>query len=78
MRTVLSDDMLKLAEILQVDVVRVTYEVSINEPLHPDPTVATRMREFALGDCGFGCKVYADPRSDVRVLAHNSTYGCRK
>ena len=32
------------------------------------------MREVALGPCG--CKVYADPRSAVRVLAHNSAYGC--
>jgi hypothetical protein len=56
-----------------------TYEVSYNEPLHPDPEIASRMREVAIDNsCGFGCKIYADPRSSVRVLAHNSAYGCRK
>jgi len=60
------------------DKVEVTYEVASNEPLHPDPEVASRMQEFALGDCGYGCKIYADPRSNVKVLAHNSSYGCPK
>lgn len=58
--------------------INVTYEVSINEPIHPDPQVASRFREVALGNCGYGCKIYADPLSAVRVLAHNSAYGCRK
>lgn len=78
MRIVWSDDMLKLARVLGVEAVRATYEVSTGSPLHPDPTVASRMREFALSDCGYGCKVYADPRSKVLVLAHNSAYGCPK
>lgn len=55
-----------------------TYTVGHAEPLHPDPTVVNRMREVAIGECGFGCKVYADPLSAVRVLAHNSNYGCRQ
>lgn len=56
-----------------------TYEVSGTEPLHPDPNVASRMREAEIDNtCGFGCKIYADPRSNVRVLAHNRTYGCPK
>lgn len=55
----------------------VTYEVGAAEPLHPDPTVRARMVEaFITRDCVYGCKVYADPRSNVRVLAHNSAYGC--
>jgi hypothetical protein len=58
--------------------VEVTYEVASDEPLHPDPSVVARMREFALGDCGFGCKIYADPKSNVKVLAHNRSYGCPK
>lgn len=58
--------------------VRVTYEVSGDEPLHPDPQVAARMYEIGMSNCGFGCKVYADPNSRVRVLAHNSSYGCPK
>ena len=56
-----------------------TYEVSHNEPLHPDPTVVARLREVDLSTtCEFGCKIYGDPKSAVRVLAHNSAYGCTK
>lgn len=54
-----------------------TYEVSHTEKLHPDLSVAA-MREVELSDCPLGCKIYADPRSNVRVLAHNSSYGCRR
>jgi len=56
----------------------VTYEVSVGEVLHPDPTVVARMVEVAISRCEYGCKIYADPQSRVRVLAHNSAYGCRK
>lgn len=57
----------------------VTYEVSGDQPLHPDPDVVSRMHEVAINmACGFGCKIYADPRSNVRVLAHNRSYGCRQ
>lgn len=54
-----------------------TYEVGGTEALHPDPSVVARMREVAIGKCPHGCKVYADPRSNLRVLAHNRAYGCR-
>ena len=57
---------------------RITYETSVNEPIHPDITVAARMREFALSTCEFGCKLYRDPLSNVVVLGHNSNYGCNK
>lgn len=56
----------------------VTYEVSVRQPIHPDPEVAARFVEVALSNCEFGCKIYADPRSDVRVVAHSFIYGCRK
>jgi len=57
----------------------ITYEVSTKEPIHPDPDVVARMREVAIDNrCGYGCKVYADPLSNVRVLGHNSNYGCRR
>lgn len=56
----------------------VTYEVLSKEALHPDPAIAARMREVELSNCEFGCKIYADPLSAVRVLVHNSTYGCPK
>lgn len=55
-----------------------TYEVGVDEQLHPDPTVAARMSESAMGDCEYGCKIYADSQSSVRVLAHNRVYGCDK
>lgn len=53
-----------------------TWTVSHNEPLHPDPTVVVRMREVAIGPCPMGCKIYADPLSNARVLGHNSNYNC--
>lgn len=56
----------------------ITYEVSHNEPMHPDPAIAMRFYEVAISTCEYGCKIYADPKSKVRVLAHNSNYGCRK
>lgn len=55
----------------------VTYEVSINEMPHPDINVVSRLVEVALSDCPYGCKIYADPRSNLRVLAHSRIYGCK-
>lgn len=56
----------------------VTYTVSHDQPLHPDLSVEVRMVEVEMSTCPMGCKVYADPRSNVRVLAHNSNYGCKR
>lgn len=57
----------------------VTYEVGSMEVMHPDPDVRARMREVGMTKtCGYGCKIYGDPLSNVRVLAHNSAYGCPK
>ena len=55
----------------------VTYEASHNEAPRPDASVRHRLVEVAIGDCAHGCKIYADPKSNVRILAHNSVYGCR-
>lgn len=55
-----------------------TYEVSINTQPHPDQNVVHRLVEVALSDCEYGCKIYADPRSRVRILVHSAVYGCRK
>lgn len=55
-----------------------TYETGIDEQVHPDPNIATRFVEFGFSDCENGCKIYADPFSEVRVLAHYAIYGCRK
>lgn len=54
----------------------ITLEAGIDEPIHPDFSIAMRMEEVAMSDCKCGCKIYADPRSRYRVLAHNRVYGC--
>lgn len=54
----------------------VTYEAGINEPVHPDFSIVMRMEEVAISGCTSGCKIYADPDSRLRVLAHNRVYGC--
>lgn len=59
-------------------IAKFTYETGVTEPLHPDVTVASRFVEAALSNCEYGCKIYSDPKSSVRVLAHNGAYGCRK
>lgn len=53
-----------------------TYETGTDEPLHPDFMVASRFVEVAMSHCRAGCKVYADPRSNVKVLGHAKVYGC--
>ena len=55
----------------------ITYEVSIGEKPHPDDAVVRRLYEESISDCNHGCKVYADPRSNVRILIHSAIYGCR-
>lgn len=60
------------------DTLPVTYEVGTSEPVHKDPAIAARFTEVRLSDCRHGCKIYGDPRSNVRVLAHNAVYGCHK
>jgi hypothetical protein len=54
----------------------ITYEVGIDEMPHPDPEIAQRFEEVAMSTCRYGCKIYADPRSQVRVLVHSRVYGC--
>ena len=54
-----------------------TYEVGIDEPVHPDVDVAGRFVEIAVSHCKYGCKIYADPFSEIRVLMHSLTYGCK-
>jgi hypothetical protein len=60
------------------DTTEITYAVGIHEPIHPDMDVALRMEEYAMSRCEYGCKIYKDPRSDVKVLAHSRAYGCTK
>lgn len=56
----------------------VTYETGTDEPVHPDFMIASRFIEVEISDCECGCKIYADPRSNVKVLAHSAVYGCKK
>lgn len=58
------------------DGLKVTYETATDQPMHPDFMIASRFIEVGMSDCSYGCKIYADPRSNVKVLAHNKTYGC--
>lgn len=53
-----------------------TYEAGTDEPIHPDPSICHRFIEVAMSTCEYGCKIYADPRSNVRVLKHYAGYGC--
>lgn len=55
-----------------------TYEVGTDEALHPDATINGRMEEHAVSDCKYGCKLYKDPNSNLVVLGHIASYGCRR
>lgn len=53
-----------------------TYEAGTDEPVHPDMTICWRFVEVGMSGCEYGCKIYADPKSNVRVLKHYKGYGC--
>lgn len=55
-----------------------TYETGTDEPLNPDPAIAASMTEHGVSKCENGCKLYKHPRADIIVLAHNSSYGCKR
>lgn len=55
-----------------------TYEVGIDEAPHPDRDVVARFVEIAVSHCKYGCKIYADPYSEIRALVHSSVYGCKR
>ena len=55
-----------------------TYEVGTDEALHPDVAINSRMEEYAVGECEHGCKLYKDPNSELVVLGHITSYGCRR
>jgi hypothetical protein len=55
-----------------------TYEVGIDEAPHPDVDVAERFVEICVSHCKYGCKIYADPYSEIRVLVHSAFFGCRR
>ena len=55
-----------------------TYEVGVDEAPHPDNDVVARFVEIAVSHCKYGCRIYADPYSEIRVLVHSSVYGCRR
>ncbi len=77
--SVLSTPVIDAVEALKVfeeETMSFTYETGTDEPLHPDFMVASRFIEVAMSTCKAGCKIYADPRSNVRVLGHAKVYGC--
>lgn len=55
-----------------------TYEVGVDEAPHPDNDVVARFVEIATSHCKYGCKIYADPYSEIRALVHSSVFGCRR
>lgn len=55
-----------------------TYEVGIDEAPHPDRDVVARFVEVCVSECKYGCKIYADPYSEIRALVHSSVFGCRR
>lgn len=55
-----------------------TYEVGVDEAPHPDRDVVARFVEIAVSHCKYGCKIYADPYSEIRALVHSSVFGCRR
>lgn len=56
-----------------------TYETTEGDlNIHPDQAVVNRLQEVELSDCKYGCKIYADPKSKLRVLIHSAVYGCPK
>lgn len=55
-----------------------TYEVGTDEAPHPNKAVAQRFVELVQSDCPYGCKIYADPYSEIRALVHSAVYGCRR
>lgn len=55
-----------------------TVEASIGESPYPDFSVVARLSNVAMSDCPYGCKFYADTRSNYTVLAHSAVYGCRR
>ena len=55
-----------------------TYEVGIDEAPHPDTDVVARFVEICVSDCEYGCKIYADPYSEIRALVHSQFYRCRR
>lgn len=67
-----------MATLVYVDPLPFTYEVGINEPIHPDIDITLRFIEVEMSDCKYGCKIYQDPISGVKVLAHFGVYGCTK
>jgi hypothetical protein len=55
-----------------------TYEVGVDEAPHPDRDIVARFVEVCVSHCRYGCKIYADPYSEIRALVHSSVFGCRR
>ena len=53
------------------------HEIGIDEHL-PYDEEGTWIEVEIQNDCGYGCKIYQHNRTGRRVLAHNSSYGCKR
>ena len=53
-------------------------ERGIDEPLVDDSEIRGRISECTISDCQFGCKYYHDPVTDLVVLGHQRSYGCKR
>ena len=53
------------------------HEIGIDEYL-PYDEEGTWIEVEIQNDCGYGCKIYQHNRTGRRVLAHNSSYGCKR
>ena len=52
-------------------------EVGVNES-YANPRIRSRMKEVGISECRYGCKYYQDPVSEMTVLQHSSSYGCKR
>ncbi|QJD49626.1 hypothetical protein HWD32_gp49 [Gordonia phage Secretariat] len=52
-------------------------EKGIDEPVHEDIVVRSRMSECTISDCPNGCKYYHDSKTGYVALGHNPSYGCK-
>lgn len=62
----------------EYNIVPAIREVSVHEPIDHDTKASMNYVEVELSNCEFGCKIYENKVTGERVLAHNSTYGCKK
>lgn len=53
-------------------------EISSHEAISKNVNDVLKWHEAEISKCEYGCKIYEHEKTGVRVLAHNSAYGCKK